>query len=162
MMTDINLYSIKMEYIDYLRKVDSKVPNANYHKKGKFEKIYCGIILKINEYSYFAPLSHQTSNPDSSFVLKHSDGREYASLRLKFMIPISNLDVVTIKDIGKETDVKYKGLLSQELTYCRQNSEKIKEKAMEVYTNQVERKKGFHVFCCNFKALESAADKYSK
>ncbi|WP_367376347.1 type III toxin-antitoxin system ToxN/AbiQ family toxin [Lentilactobacillus kefiri] len=159
-MTEINFYCIPKEYIDYLRQIDSKVPNANYHERGFHEKIYCGAVILVGSHKYFAPLSHQTSNPETSFLIKHRNGEEFASLRLKFMLPVDS-SLMTIKDISDEHDEKYQGLLSEELTYCRQNASEIRELAQIVYNNRIHERRGFQYFCCDFKALEEAACLYN-
>lgn len=158
-MEDINFYCVQKDYIDYLRKTESKVPNADYHEQGMHEKLYCGALISVGSHTYFAPLSHQTSNPQSSFLIKHKDGEAFASLRLKFMFPVSS-SLISEKKISDEHDEKYQGLLSEELTYCRQHSSKIRKLAQKVYDNRINRKQNFQNFCCDFEALEKASDLY--
>jgi len=159
-MNDLKFYSINKDYIDYLRKTDTKVPRADYQLSGRHEKLYCGVVLLINNYLYFAPLSHQISNPETSFLIRHKNGNAFASLRLKFMVPVANRQLLTLKNFASETNVQYRGLLSEELTYCRQNSTTLKEHAQRVYHTRIQEKRNFQRFCCDFKALELAADQY--
>lgn len=159
-MEELNFYSIDKKYLDYLRAVDPKVPHANYQDFNQFEKLYCGIVIFIENYLYFAPLSHRTSHKQTSFIIRHPNKTAFASLPLKFMIPIINMNVLNKTDFKKITDRKYANLLSEELQYCRQHRNDIIKKANFVYTNRLNKKKGFEKFCCDFKELEKAADKY--
>lgn len=161
-MADLYFYSIDKGYVDYLRKHDSKVPNANYHEIGAHEKLYCGVVILIGTKTYFAPLSHQISNPQSSTIIKHRNGEKFASLRLKYMIPVIDNNILRIKKIEEENDPKYQALLSEELTYCRQHKEEIIKKAKTVYNNTVNKKDDFETFCCDFKILEKAAENYKQ
>ncbi len=52
----MHFYTVKEEYLDLLRAVDSKVPNSsgdNY--KGK--KPFIGVVLQIGGHNFFAPLT---------------------------------------------------------------------------------------------------------
>lgn len=161
-MADLYFYSIDKKYVDYLREYDQKVPNANYHEIGAHEKLYCGVVIFIGTKPYFAPLSHETSNSQSSTIIKHKNGEKIASLRLKFMIPVIDNSLLKVKKIEEENDSKYQGLLSEELTYCRQHKDEITKKAKIVYSNTVNKKQKFETFCCNFEVLEQAAENYKQ
>ena len=52
----LKLYEVDNNYIDYLKKYDEKVLNYG-GEKYKVNRIYLGILLKINEFIYIAPLS---------------------------------------------------------------------------------------------------------
>lgn len=47
-------YIVNREYVSYLRSFDSRVENIDYGNK---LKPYLGIVLKINETSYYLPVS---------------------------------------------------------------------------------------------------------
>ena len=50
----IGFYTIDTDYCDYLRKFDSKVP---YTMDSKQTRPFIGILLTVNENTYYAPLS---------------------------------------------------------------------------------------------------------
>ena len=52
----LKLYEVDNNYIDYLKKYDEKVLNYG-GEKYKVNRKYLGILLKINEFIYIAPLS---------------------------------------------------------------------------------------------------------
>ena len=52
----MKLYAVTDEYIDYLRKFDSKVYD-NKEDKRKVMRKYLGIVLTINETNYYIPMS---------------------------------------------------------------------------------------------------------
>ena len=51
----IAFYDVDSEYVDFLKTIDSKVPNIKYDGNNKF---VCGIVFKINNVEYYAPVSH--------------------------------------------------------------------------------------------------------
>lgn len=52
----IAFYDVDSEYVDFLKTIDSKVPNIKYDGNNKF---VCGIVFKINNVEYYAPVSHK-------------------------------------------------------------------------------------------------------
>jgi len=56
----IKLYKINLDYIKYLySNYDSKVQyNINQNEEYNKNRPYVGVLLKINDLSYFAPLEH--------------------------------------------------------------------------------------------------------
>ena len=51
----IRFYYIDTEYIKYLQQMEPRVPNIQYSEHDKF---VCGIVLKIHDMEYYAPISH--------------------------------------------------------------------------------------------------------
>lgn len=52
----------KKDYIEYLKKWDNKVPNVDY---GNRMKCFIGVILEVNGFNYFAPLTSYKPKFDS-------------------------------------------------------------------------------------------------
>lgn len=165
-MAELKLYKIDKQYLDYLRKFDIKVPKADYEFDGKRQKLYCGVVLSIDSYQYFVPLSHQIKkNYETVFPILANNSKEIAVLNFKFMIPVADnslIQNVKLSNLNKSNpeDSKYIELLSTELQFIKLNEADIKEKAMIVYSTQKEDSKYWAKFCCNFSDLESAADNY--
>ena len=52
----LNLYSINDKYIKYLRQYDVKVYDNKEEYRTHFRK-YLGVVLSINEFNYYIPMS---------------------------------------------------------------------------------------------------------
>lgn len=160
---NLKFYEVESEYIRYLKENgDNKIPNIDY---GKHKKFFCGIVLTINKFNYFAPVSSYNKKAHTVFLIKDKDRKTkeekaISSLRFSFMFPCP-IESLSEKDFSKEEE-KYQILLRKELKYCNKNREKIKKLANEVYklgTNEYTRKK-YNI--CNFKKLEEKYIEYIK
>lgn len=158
---NLKFYEVDSEYIKYLKENgDEKIPNIEYKKHKKF---FCGIVLTINNFNYFAPVSSYNKKVHTAFLIMDKDRKTkqlkaISTLRFSFMFPCP-IEYLSQKDFLKE-DEKYKILLRKELHYCNLNREKIKKMANEVYKlglNENTRKK-FNI--CNFKKLEEKCLEY--
>lgn len=68
---NLKFYEVDSEYIKYLKeKGDDKIPNIEYDKHKKF---FCGIVLTINNFNYFAPVSSYTKKVRTAFLIKDKD-----------------------------------------------------------------------------------------
>ena len=157
----LKFYEVDSEYIKYLKENgDDKIPNIEYKKHKKF---FCGIVLTINNFNYFAPVSSYNKKVHTSFLIMDKDKetkklKPISSLRFSFMFPCP-IEYLSQKDFSKE-DEKYRNLLRKELRYCNKNKEKIKKIANEVYKlgMKEETRKKFNI--CNFKKLEETYFRY--
>ena len=157
----LKFYEVDSEYIKYLKENgDEKIPNIEYKKHKKF---FCGIVLTINNFNYFAPVSSYNKKVHTSFLIMDKDKenkklKPISSLRFSFMFPCP-IEYLSQKDFSKE-DEKYRNLLRKELRYCNKNREKIKKLANEVYKLGLkeETRKKFNI--CNFKKLEETYFRY--
>ena len=157
----LKFYEVDSEYIKYLKENgDDKIPNIEYKRHKKF---FCGIVLTINNFNYFAPVSSYNKKVHTSFLIMDKDKetkklKPISSLRFSFMFPCP-IEYLSQKDFSKE-DEKYRNLLRKELRYCNKNREKIKKLANEVYKLGLkeETRKKFNI--CNFKKLEETYFRY--
>jgi len=160
---NLKFYEVDGEYIKYLRENgDQKIPNIEYEKHKKF---FCGIVLTINNFNYFAPVSSYNKKVHTSFLIMDKDRetkklKAISSLRFSFMFPCP-IEYLSQKDFSKE-DEKYKILLRKELHYCNTNREKIKKMANEVYKLGVNEKNRQKFNICDFKKLEEKCLEYIK
>ncbi len=157
----LKFYEVDSEYIKYLKENgDNKIPNIDYEKHKKF---FCGIVLTINNFNYFAPVSSYNKKAHTAFLIMDKDKKTkelkpISSLRFSFMFPCP-IKYLNQKDFSKE-DEKHQILLRKELHYCNINREKIKKLANQVYKlglNEVSRKR-FNI--CDFKKLEEKCLEY--
>lgn len=117
----LKLYEVDNNYIDYLKKYDEKVLNYG-GEKYKVNRKYLGILLKINEFIYIAPLSSpKNKDYDLDKKIKKSTKiiirikkiqkdkeRLLGTIKLNCMIPIYNTKVIKKYDVKAE---KYKNLI---------------------------------------------------
>ena len=147
----INFYTIDSTYLANLKEIDNKIPNTNYQTNNKF---FCGIVLSIHGYNYFAPISSFNKRQPTNLPIYNNDRQIIATIRFCFMIPVET-KYLTLKDINSVEDIKYRRLLSTELQFCRKNEEKIKKAALRVYNYGINPQHKQNKNCCNFKNLEN-------
>ena len=155
----LKFYDIDKNYIKFLQKYDSQVPNIEYSTNNKF---VCGIVLNIEESNmdYYAPISHMTNKQQTNLLI-YDNNTPISSIRFSFMIPAIN-DVLTEKDFKKvsETDQNYADLLNSEYRYCVGHKSDILAKALKVYRIGCNKNHRLNYTCCDFKLLESALEIY--
>jgi protein AbiQ len=152
----LDFYEIDPNYLNYLRTIDSKIPNLS---STLHDKLVCGVVLMKNGYKYFVPLSSFNRQQRTNFVIKDS-GRPIASLRFSFMFPVLD-GLFTKKVIKSEMDLNYRRLLNKEYNYCVLHETEILSDADRVYDQVVNIKNPDYVVnCCDFIQLETAASQY--
>lgn len=155
----MKLYIIDDEYIDYLSKFDNLIA-LNKSKT----RPYVGIVLKINNISYFAPLyspkpKHATYRDNSSFM-KIKNG-ELGIIRFSTMIPVPE-DCVQLLNVN-EQDEKYKALINEQIIIINQNEKNILHRAKVTYDCVTKRTNKFLInISCDFKILEKYYKNYKK
>lgn len=157
----LKFYEVDSEYIKYLKENgDNRIPNIEYEKHKKF---FCGIVLTINNFNYFAPVSSYNKKAHTVFLIMDKDKQTkelspISSLRFSFMFPCP-IQYLSQKDFSKE-DVKYQVLLRKELYYCNINREKIKKLAKQVYKLGMKEESRIRFNICDFKKLEERCLEY--
>lgn len=146
----INFYTVDINYLNELKKIEKKVPNTEYATNKKF---FCGVVLTINGYNYFAPISSFKKKQQTNIAIYNNNDEIISTIRFCFMIPIKK-EHLRIKDISKITDTKYQKLLSRELQFCNQNEDIIKKAAHRVYNYGTNPNHKQYKNCCDFKKLE--------
>ena len=132
----------------------------------KVKRPFIGIILKINDINYFAPLSspkekHKKMKNNIDF-LKINNGRD-GVINLNNMIPIPRQNFYKI-DINEEIkkDKKYGLILKYQIIWCNKNIEKITKNAEKLYFLISNNKANLNIKqrCCDFKFLETKLNQY--
>ena len=105
-------YVVNKEYVNYLKQYDDKVENIDYSSK---LKPYIGIIININEFDYYVPISsaklkHYKIKEDNICLFTHK--RAILGYLLKYAKVGYNLDENLIlefndKIIYDDTDTSY-------------------------------------------------------
>lgn len=170
-MPELNLYNIDDDYIKYLQNEEksirgfTKVSN-NFSEIYKNKKPYVGIILKINKFNYFVPLTHPKEHyeENASFFnrisepIKLKNQRDYGRLMFCYMIPLYNQIIPEPIKINETKDLKYKSVLMTQYFYInsREAQAKILDKANKLYNKVSNTSHHLYQFCCDFKLLENA------
>ena len=160
-MADLEIYEIDSDYIEYLSAFEEHL-FRNKKVTQDFSRKYIGIILEIEGFKYFAPLS--------SFKPKHKRLCEtddfikigvYAVINLNnmFPAPLNICKPVLISDIKNE---HYKNLIRAEYRIIKQKSEQIVSNARIVYDHKLinDGKSKLSQRCNNFKLLEEKCREY--
>ena len=153
----MKLYTINEEYINFL-KIFSE--NVKYNKNES--RPYVGIVLKINEYNYFAPLGspkpkHITMKEALDFV--KIDYGTLGVINLNNMIPVP-LEKINKIDFSK-FDKKYQELLKDQARWIYENTKKINKKSCNLYRLITTKENTiFHKRSNNFKFLEEKMSEY--
>ena len=159
----VSFYEIDDDYIDYLRKFDSKVLSTKDGVR-KHSRKYIGIMMHNGNYKYFIPLSsYKSKTYDSMYESKSLKkiGR-LAVLRINNMIPVID-EVIHQVNFGVITDQKYKYLLQSEYRKIKSREKEIRTDSRIVYyyrLNDKNKDKGLYNLCCDYKLLEEKSDKY--
>ena len=170
-MDEYRLYSISDEYIEYLRKTQvhvfsNKIENRVHGRK------YIGVVLSIDGYYYFAPLSSPKNSDymikDGKRIIRRSivpiirmvdngrNGQELlGTIKLSNMIPVP-LDELCSYDLNSEMDAKYKNLVLKEVNFIRKNKELIKRNAAILYGQKKagDQSAGYITNTLDFESLE--------
>ena len=160
-MKNFKLYYIMDEYIDYLRKFDTKVA----YNKNK-SRLYVGVVYSHKGIDYFVPLhspkeKHKQINDKAVDIYKIKGG-ELGVVNINNMIPapMSVLsEVLPIID-----DRKYKTLLENQLSFLNNNKRAVYEKiSWFIFLYQKGRlNERILNRCCDFDLLEEKCLEYNK
>lgn len=169
----LNLYSISDKYIKYLRQFDNKIYN-NKEELRTHERKYLGVVLTVNEFNYYIPMSSPKKsdyidfdnriirNDTKTIIRIHEGGRLYGTLRISNMIPVPITELEPYI-ISNETDLKYKEVILGELRYINNNSKKIIKYAKTVYNQKIKNIDiGYIKNTVDFKLLEEKLKKWNE
>ena len=168
----LKLYEVDNNYIDYLQKYDEKVLNYS-GEKYKVNRKYLGILLKINEFIYIAPLSSpKNKDYDLDKKIKKSTKiiirikkiqkdkeRLLGTIKLNCMIPIYNTKVIKKYDVKAEKDKKYKNLIQEQLVFIRKEEKMIIKRAENLYKQKL-KNPSYLKDTVNFILLEEKSKNY--
>ena len=158
---NLKLYSIDDEYIEYLRKFDSKVP----YNKNK-TRPYVGVVYTYNNNNYFAPLSspkekHLKMSNKAIDIYKIDNG-VLGIININNMLPTPKECLTEV--LQTITDKTYKTLLEKQITYINDHKKELLKKVNQF---QLRYRKGFlskeiQARCCNFILLEEKCKNWNQ
>ena len=169
----LNLYSVSDKYIKYLTQFDNRIYDNKVDSR-TFKRKYIGIVLTINGFNYYVPMSSPRKSDyinyekkiirdDTKTIIRIHDGRRlYGTLRISNMIPvpITELEPYILAD---EKDLKYKQVILGELRYINSNSDKIVKYAKIVYNQKIKNINVRYIEnTVDFKVLEEKLSNWNK
>lgn len=177
----IYLYNVDDDYIKYLRDFDKNICDSKIGKRIHTRK-YIGVVIKVNGFDYFAPLSSpkkkdylsdNSIRKDPLFLIKIISKNESGQDELKARILIGNMipvpkDAMTKYNPSLEKDENYKILVIKELEFITKNRKEIYRKSRIIYNQKIGRyKTSIHaqkyLICVpNYKLLEEKSKRYKK
>lgn len=151
----LRLFTVDDEYIKELRdNVDSHV-FANLDPRYNYSRKYIGVLLEINGYSYYAPLSSPKASdyielkgkrvirnsilPIIRMVETNENGKRslLGTIKLSNMLPVP-IDKLIYYDLDNEPDEKYRNLVLKEKRFINRNEELITSYAEKLYKEKTE------------------------
>lgn len=162
----LSFYRVKEDYCNFLRIHDPCVP---YTMEEKASRPFVGIVIHVNHYEYYAPLSSPKSKHlkmKNQVDFLKINGGVWGAINFNNMIPVHNhlLTRVEINIIPTDSknEIDYKNLLKNQLSWCNSNRERIVQQAEKLYriitdgTAREELKRR----CCHFSEDERQLETY--
>ena len=167
MIFNLKIVKVDSTYCDYLRKFDNKVV---YNKNKKELRPFIGILFRIDDLEYFAPLTSpkpkhkKMKNKLDFFKIKNG---ELGAVNFNNMIPVdsSNYSLIDLNNENVDIEkLKYQKLLKEQLDWLNSNYNQLKNKSSKLYNlyNLGKLPKSIKTRCCNFKLLEEKCMEYKK
>ena len=167
MIFNLKIVKVDSTYCDYLRKFDNKVV---YNKNKKELRPFIGILFRIDDLEYFAPLTSpkpkhkKMKNKLDFFKIKNG---ELGAVNFNNMIPVDSSNYSLIDLNNKNVDIeklKYQKLLKEQLDWLNSNYNQLKNKSSKLYNlyNLGKLPKSIKTRCCNFKLSEQKCMEYKK
>lgn len=167
MIINLKIVRVNSDYCDYLRKFDNKVA---YNKHEKELRPFIGILFKIENCEYFAPLA---SPKEKHIKMKNKidflkiKGGELGAVNFNNMIPVKEHNYYLV-DLNRTnlsiSEQKYQQLLKQQLQWLNEHYNQLKNKSFKLYQlyNSGRLPENIKERCCNFKLLEEKCLEYAK
>ena len=170
----MNWYVVDKKYIEYLTQFDNRVGYVEY---GDRLKLHIGILITINEYNYYVPISSakhkhkKMSNSLDFHKLQDEDsGYLYSVININNMIPVPDYCVTQLKynqidqfrsfsNEKEKTD--YIFLLQKEKKIIDNIQSILENKARKLYNKCVDNiNSSLAKRCCDFRLLEEKCTCY--
>lgn len=159
------LVKVDSNYCDFLRFYDNRV---SYNANSKSLRPFVGVLFRIEEILYFAPLSspkpkHLKMKNKLDFY-KIAKGK-LGAINLNNMIPVKPAMYTEIDLNKSEQDLKsrkYQFLLNDQLRWLNRQGTSLATKAATLYNNYINNKLplNLRLRCCDFPLLEEKCLEY--
>ncbi len=167
MYRNFKIVKIDAKYCNYLRNFDKKV---SYNAGIKKLRPFIGVLFKINDIEYFAPLSspkEKHKKLKNSLDLIKINNAKYGVINFNNMIPVTK-ENYELFDLNKKTDDKDERLrivlMKKQLRWLNANKKLIYNKSKILYNLYKNNKLPLNIKdrCCNFLLLEEKCYIYNK
>lgn len=167
MKDSLTLVRLNSEYCEYLRKYDDKVP---YNYKEKELRPFIGVLFRIGNLMYFAPLSSPKPKHirlKSKLDFLKIDNGKLGAINFNNMLPVTEQNIIKL-DLDKEcltkSEEKYTKLLKEQLYWLNRNDEKLYGRSKKLYDKYISNtlNKSIVERCCNFILLEKKCIEYNE
>jgi protein AbiQ len=158
-------YDVDADYVKYLKESEiakrgfTRVPDVEYDNE---RKMVCGVVLEINGYKYYVPVSSYKKKQPNNLLIRLNDdsfNQVKGSLRFNYMFPVDDC-YLTKRNFNKETPSR-KEFLRRQWVYCNSIIDDIKQMAEDTYNKVIEGADSALINAsCDFKLLEDASKKY--
>lgn len=162
---ELFFYDVDIDYVNYLKSTEIKkrgftrVPDIKYQDK---RKMVCGVVLEINNFKYYVPVSSYKKKQPNNLLIRLEDDKFNqikGSLRFNYMFPVDD-QYISMRDFDKETYSR-KEFLRRQWIYCNSILDDIKQMAKNTYNGVINGIDPLLVDAsCDFKLLEDAAKNY--
>lgn len=145
----MKLYEISDSYINYMLSFFHSTMLENKEETRVHSRKYLGVIISINGYNYFAPLSSPKDSDYKDGVIRANSSivfrmvKDYSTkpkllgtIKFNNMIPAPNKEIKEY-DYDNELDLKYKNLVLDELNWINHNITKIRGTAKRLYNSKL-------------------------
>ena len=166
MYRNLKIVRVDSHYCDFLRTFDSKV---SYNAGFKELRPFIGVLFKINDCEYFAPLSSPKVKhkklKNTLDMIKIKDG-VYGVINFNNMIPVTknNYSIIDLNYTNKDNIGTYRlELLKNQLRWLTKHREEIFKKSYllyKLYKND-NLKPNVKNRCCNYPYLEEKCIEYN-
>ncbi len=166
MKKNLKIVRLDTKYCNYLRKFETRVP-YNYGKKEL--RPFIGVLFKVNNLLYFAPLSspklkHLKMKSKIDF-LKLDNGK-LGAINFNNMLPVTENNIIKV-DLDKKcltkSEENYLKLLKEQLRWLNRHSKQLYDMSKNLYNKYLEGKLTFNISnrCCNFPLLEEKCQEFN-
>lgn len=160
-------YDVDIDYVNYLKNKEiskrgyTKVPDIQY---GREKKMICGVVLEINGFKYYVPVSSYKIKQKNNILIVLNDdsfNKVKGSLRFNYMFPVPD-ELVQMRDFSKENPGRAE-FLRRQWVYCNSIASDIYDIAKKTYDDVTNNKdEALKTNACDFKILEEALVNYCK
>ncbi len=160
-------YDVDPAYVKYLKDAEIKkrgftrVPDIEYRNE---KKMVCGVVLIVNGYKYYVPISSYKKKQDNNLLIVLEDdnyNKVKGSLRFNYMFPILD-KCIKRREFSEESSGRAE-FLRRQWVYCNSIERDIIIMAEKTYNDVVKGEDKVLVNnSCDFKYLEELASKYKK
>lgn len=166
MYKNFKIVKVNSNYCDFLRKYDNRVV---YNAGKKNLRPFIGVLFKIENFEYFAPLSspkEKHKKLKNTLDLTKIDNGNYGVVNFNNMIPVTSDNYVEF-DLNQQINNKYERfrieLLRNQLRWLTANKKTILAKSKLLYNLYKADKLASNVKrrCCNFVLLEEKCMEYN-